>query len=382
MSDQGQAQEKTEQPSQRRLDKARNEGQVARSRELNTVIVILSGAAVFVMLGSHAMGQLANLLANGIAAAAEPVTNPERAYVLLRDGVIDALKMLMPIMIGSAVAAIAAPVLLGGFTFSGTAIRPKLERLNPLQGLKRIVSAQGLMELVKTLLKFSVLVTLAAMLLRSLSGELLGLGVGTAAESIGDAGNLIRFAFIIISAGLLLIAAIDVPFVLWNHFRKLRMTRQELRDEHKETEGSPETKGRIRRVRLEMANRRMMQEVPKADVVLTNPTHYAVALAYSDRPDRAPRVVAKGKNLIAARIRDVASEHDVPVCESPLLTRAIFFNCELGDDIPSGLYLAVARVLVWVMNVRTAKQTHSTLPAFPNDLPVPADFRTEPGAKA
>jgi flagellar biosynthetic protein FlhB len=328
------------------------------------------------------MGQLANLLANGIAAAAEPVTNPERAYVLLRDGVIDALKMLMPIMIGSAVAAIAAPVLLGGFTFSGTAIRPKLERLNPLQGLKRIVSAQGLMELVKTLLKFSVLVTLAAMLLRSLSGELLGLGVGTAAESIGDAGNLIRFAFIIISAGLLLIAAIDVPFVLWNHFRKLRMTRQELRDEHKETEGSPETKGRIRRVRLEMANRRMMQEVPKADVVLTNPTHYAVALAYSDRPDRAPRVVAKGKNLIAARIRDVASEHDVPVCESPLLTRAIFFNCELGDDIPSGLYLAVARVLVWVMNVRTAKQTHSTLPAFPNDLPVPADFRTEPGAKA
>jgi len=382
MSEHDQGQERTEKPSQRRLDKARREGQVARSRELNTVAVILAGGAGFALLGSQAMHGLEDVLIRGLSRADFLVTNPDSIMQLVQAGVLDVLRILAPVMIGAFVAALAGPALLGGFTFSAEALRPKFSRLSPLQGLKRIVSAQGLMELVKTTLKFAVLTGLAIMLLLSMSDQLLGLGIGTAHESIAAAGRIVRYAFLVVAGGLALIAAIDVPFVLWNHFRKLRMTKQEARDEYKETEGSPETKSRVRRVRQEMASRRMMQEVPLADVVLTNPTHYAVALRYTDRPDRAPRVVAKGRGLVAGRMREIAGESDVPVCEAPLLTRAIYFNTELGADIPTGLYLAVARVLVWVMNVKSAKHSSRRLPDFPTDLPVPSDLKTEPGYEA
>jgi flagellar biosynthetic protein FlhB len=377
VSEQDQAQERTERPSPRRLEKARKQGQVARSRELNTVAVILAGGSCFVFLGSWAMRRLSDVLSGGLANADYLIRNPDSVMSLVRSGVIDTLTLLTPVMIGALIAALAGPVVLGGFTFSAEALQPKLSRLSPSQGMKRIVSAQGLMELVKTVLKFAVLTGLAIALLWSLSDEILGLGVGTAAASIAHAGDILRRAFLVVATGLLLIAAIDVPFVLWNHLRRLRMTRQELRDEHKETEGSPETRARIRRVRQELASRRMLQDVPVADVVLINPTHYAVALCYTDRPDRAPRVVAKGSGHIAARIREIASAHEVPVCEAPLLTRAIYFNTELGDDIPTGLYLAVARVLVWVMNVRTAQKSSARPPEFPTDLPVPPELKTE-----
>jgi flagellar biosynthetic protein FlhB len=234
------------------------------------------------------------------------------------------------------------------------------------------------MELAKTLLKFAVLTGLTAGLLWTLTQQILALGIGSPGAAIVESGRIVRFGFIVVALGLLLIAAIDVPFVLYSHFKKLMMTQQELRDENKETEGSPETRGRLKRARQEIASRRMMAEVPLADVVLTNPTEYAVALRYTDRPDRAPRVVARGRGLIAARIREVAGEHAVPVCEAPLLGRAIYFNSELGEDIPAALYLAVARVLVWVMSLKTARQSAKPTPAFPVDLPVPAEMVTEP----
>jgi flagellar biosynthetic protein FlhB len=261
---------------------------------------------------------------------------------------------------------------------SGEALTPKLSRLDPLAGFRRMVSLRGLMELAKTLLKFGVLTGLAAVLLWWLRDELLALGIGSSDAAIAESGRIVRFAFIVVAAGLVLIAAIDVPFVLFSHLKKLMMTRHELREEHKETEGSPETKARVRRIGREIASRRMMAEVPQADVVLTNPTQYAVALCYSDRPNRAPRVVAKGRGLIAARIREIAAEHDVPACEAPLLARAIYFNAEIGEEIPAGLYLAVARVLVWVMNLKTARAAAKPLPDFPTDLPVPDELQTEP----
>lgn len=382
MSENEQAQERTEQPSARRLEKSRKQGQVARSRELNTVAVVLAGGASLIIFGQQAMASLAAVIVGGIESVrvllADPVIEPDDIMVLATGGIEDLLLALTPVMVGAFIAAVLGPAMLGGFTFSGDAVRPKLSRLSPLQGLKRVVSAQGLMELVKTILKFTVLTSLAFMLLWSMIDELRNLGIGTAAGSIGRAGGIVRDSFLIVAGGLLLIASIDVPFVIWNHLKRLRMTKQELRDEHKETEGSPETKARIQRVQRELASRRMMQDVPLADVVLTNPTHYSVALSYTDRPDRAPRLVAKGKGLVAARIRELAEDNDVPVCESPLLTRAIFFNTEIGADIPTGLYLAVARVLVWVMNVRTARETSSPMPVFPADLPVPGDLRTEP----
>lgn len=382
MSENDQAQERTEQPSARRLEKARKQGQVARSKELNTVAVVLAGGSSLILFGRQAMEGLSGILAGGIERIGRSVSvgasDVNTVMTIIEAGVFDLLLVLIPVMVGAMIAALLGPWMLGGFTFSAEAVQPKLSRLSPLQGLKRMVSAQGLMELVKTILKFSVLTGLAIFLLWNMTDELRNLGTGTATGAIAGAGGIVREAFLVIAGGLLLIAFIDVPFVLWNHLKKLRMTKQELRDEHKETEGSPETKARIQRVQREIANRRMMQAVPEADVVLTNPTHYAVALRYTDQPDRAPRLVAKGKDLVAARIRELADEHEVPVCEAPLLTRAIYFNTELGADIPAGLYLAVARVLVWVMNVRTARQSARPLPDFPVDLPVPGDLPTRP----
>ncbi len=381
MSENDNTAERSERPSQRRLDKARSEGQVARSRELNTVAIVLAGGAAYLLFGSWAVGGLGDVLGQGLGQAAELVqepASPGAVMNLLAAGVGDSLKLLTPVMIGALVATLLAPALLGGFTLSSEALRPKFSRLDPLAGLRRMASLHGLMELVKTLLKFGVLTGLAALLLWSLQDELLALGIGSPDAAIAESGRIVRFAFISVAAGLVLIALIDVPFVLFSHLKKLMMTRQELREEHKETEGSPESKARVRRIGREIASRRMMAEVPRADVVLTNPTEYAVALRYSDRPDRAPRVVAKGRGLIAARIREIAAEHDVPACESPLLARAIFFNAEIGAEIPAGLYLAVARVLVWVMNLKTARQSHRPLPEFPTDLPVPSDLQTEP----
>jgi flagellar biosynthetic protein FlhB len=381
MSEAHDGQERSERPSQRRLEKARSEGQVARSRELNTVAIVLAGGAAYLLFGGWAVGALSDVLGQGLGRAAELVREPASAGAvmnLLAAGVGDSLRLLAPVMIGALVATLLAPALLGGFTLSGEALRPKFSRLDPLAGFHRMLSLHGLMELAKTLLKFGVLTGLAALLLWSLRDELLALGIGEPDAAIAESGRIVRFAFIAVAAGLLLIAFVDVPFVLFSHLKKLMMTKQELREEHKETEGSPESKARLRRIAREIASRRMMAEVPRADVVLTNPTEYAVALRYSDRPDRAPRVVAKGRGLIAARIREIAAEHKVPTCESPLLTRAIFFNAEIGAEIPAGLYLAVARVLVWVMNLKTARAASKPMPEFPTDLPVPADLRTEP----
>jgi len=382
VSEHDNAQERSEQPSQRRLDKARSEGQVARSRELNTVAIVLAGGAAYLLFGGWAVGGLSDVLGRGLGQAADVVREPASSAAvmhLLAAGVGDSLRLLLPVMIGALVATLLAPALLGGFALSGVALRPKLSRLDPLAGIRRMVSLHGLMELAKTLLKFGVLTGLAALLLWSLRDQILALGIGSPDAAIAASGRIVRFAFIAVAAGLVLIALIDVPFVVFSHLKKLMMTKQELREEHKETEGSPETKARLRRIGREIASRRMMADVPRADVVLTNPTEYAVALRYSDRPDRAPRVVAKGRGLVAMRIREIAAEHDVPSCEAPLLARAIFFNAEIGAEIPAGLYLAVARVLVWVMNVKTARHSSRPLPEFPTDLPVPAELKTEPG---
>jgi flagellar biosynthetic protein FlhB len=381
MSEHDDAQERSERPSPRRLEKARREGQIARSRELNTVAVMLAGGATYLLFGASAMSGLGDVLARGLGQTAAIVREPvsQGAIMnLLVAAVADSLRLLAPVMIGALLAALAASVLLGGLTLSAEALRPKLSRLSPLSGVRRILSLQALVELAKTLLKFVVLTGLAALLLWTLTDEILALGIGSPDAAIVESGRIVRFAFLTIALGLVLIAAIDVPLVVYSHLRKLMMTPQELREEHRETEGSPETRSRIRRIRQQLASRRMLAEVPLADVVLTNPTEYAVALRYTDRPNRAPRVVAKGRGLVAARIREIAAEHAVPACETPLLARAIYFNAEIGAEIPAGLYLAVARVLVRVMNVRTARQTARPAPSFPTDLPVPPEMVTEP----
>jgi flagellar biosynthesis protein FlhB len=374
MSESTLAQERTEQPTPKRLKKAREQGQVPRSRELNTMMVTIVGAGAVTLFGSWMMTRLQGLLVAGLTNPVALRLDADHALTALAAGFLDGLLLLAPLLGALALAAFAGPALLGGLTFSNEAMQFKFERLDPVQGLKKIFSTQGAMELAKTLLKFAVLSIGAVLLLWWLSGDLLALGRGAPLQRIVDAGHLVRTGLLVLSSGLVLIAAVDAPYQIWTHRKRLRMTRQEVRDELKETEGSPETRARVRRLQQQVATRRMMLDVPKADVVITNPTHFAVALRYTDRPDRAPRVVAKGRDLVAARIRELAEQNTVPVCSAPRLARAIYFTTEIGQDVPAALYLAVARVLVWVMQLKAARQAGHALPKAPTDLPVPDEL--------
>lgn len=346
------AQDRTERATPKRLADARKKGQVPRSRELSAAAVVLAGAGgVLAWGGSAAEGAAALLRASyaGIVPALDdPSLLPTRAVELAGQGFLQVL----PILGLTTVAALAAPMLIGGWNFSPGAAAPDFARVNPLSGLKRIFSANSLAELFKALLKFLLIAAIASGVIWSDRDRLLALGALPAASAVAEGLRLALDALLWMGGGLLLIAAIDVPWQLFQHAKQLRMTKQEVREEYKQSEGKPEVKAKIRRLQQEMANARMMEKVPTADVVVTNPTHYAVALSYSAGKDRAPRVVAKGADELARAIRELAAEHRVPLVEAPPLARALYRGCELDDEIPSALYQAVAQVLSYVYQLR------------------------------
>jgi len=263
-----------------------------------------------------------------------------------------------------------APLAIGGWTFSGQALVPNFARLDPVSGLARVFSTRGLIELLKSLARFMVVALVATVLLWKQFHSFSGLGTEPPRAAIGHALSLVGTALIALGGALAAIAVIDVPLALWQHHKSLRMSREEIREEYKDTEGSPEIKSRVRRAQQAIARKRMMQEVPKADVVITNPTHYAVALRYDEQRMRAPVVVAKGRDLIALRIREIAAEHKVALVEAAPLARALHAGCELGDEIPARLYAAVAKILVYVYELRTARRRGASPPAQPSiELP-------------
>ncbi len=367
--------ERTEEPTPKRLREAREKGQVPRSRELNTLFMLTGAAAVLLVLGPFMGGRLARLFHAGFELERERLMDPtvlvDRLAALIGQG----LLLSAPLFAVLLVAAVAGPLALGGWNFSTKALAVRLERLDPIKGLGRIFSVKGLMELAKTLAKFLLVAAVSVAILWSEIDQLPALGREPLPAALAHAGWLCLWSFLLISASLILVAAIDVPFQLWQHRSQLRMTRKEIRDEQKETEGSPEVKGRIRAIQREMAQRRMMEAVPKADVVVTNPTHYAVALAYDAEGQGAPRVVAKGVDHLALRIRALAAEHGVPVVEAPPLARALHALVDLDQEIPARLYKAVALVLAWVYQLDAARHGHRPPPPPPEDLPVPEEFK-------
>lgn len=375
MAENEDGQEKTEQPTPKRLEEARKKGQVPRSRELNTMAVTLSGALALLMLGGHLSKGMWGVMEANFSLTRADIFDPMAMIHHLGTAVRDALFMLAPFFAAVMVVAVLASIALGGFTFSGEALTPKLEKLDPIKGLKRVFSLKGLMELLKALAKFLLIAGVTALLLWLSAEDFLALSGMDVVEAIKEVGSLIGWSLVILASTLILIAMVDVPFQLWDHNRQLKMTQKEVRDEMKETDGRPEVKGRIRQLQREMAQRRMMEEVPKADVVVTNPTHYAVALRYDQEGMLAPKVVAKGIELIAANIREVAQENGVPVIESPVLARALYFNTELGDYIPAGLYLAVAKLLAYVFQLRVYRREGGDEPPLPGDLSVPEEFQ-------
>ncbi|NDY97151.1 flagellar biosynthesis protein FlhB [Wenzhouxiangella limi] len=352
MAENDTSQERTEEPTPKRLDDARKKGQVPRSRELSMTLVMLVGAISLLFLGKRLAAGMAEVMRTGFGFDPSLIARQDAVVGYFVDQVMTAIVMLAPLMIILMVTAIMAPATTGGWNFSVQALQPKLERLDPLKGLKRVFGPKGLMELLKTLGKFLVVGIAAAILISSLAERFAGLSALDSVPAMAEATSMVGFALIVLSAVLIIIAAVDVPFQLYQHTKQLKMTRQEVRDEMKQTEGKPEVKAKIRQLQQEVASRRMMEDVPRADVVITNPTHFAVALRYEAGQMDAPVVVAKGADLVAAAIRRVAEENDVPLLEAPPLARALFHAADIGQAIPAGLYVAVAEVLSWVYQIR------------------------------
>jgi flagellar biosynthetic protein FlhB len=289
--------------------------------------------------------------------------------------IMQALLAIAPFFGMMALAALVGPLMLGGWMFSTKAIAPNFGKLNPLAGIGRMFSTQSLAELIKALAKSLLVGSVAWWVISGHVGTMVSLMAEPAHRSLPHAMRLIAADCALIASTLVIVAMIDVPYQLWSYAKKLRMSREDVRKEHKESEGDPHVKANIRRMQQQAAKRRMMSEVPKADIVVTNPTHFAVALKYRDGDMRAPIVVAKGSDLVAARIRELAKEHNVAVLEAPPLTRALFKHTRLGDEIPAGLYTAVAEVLAWVYQLKRWKDEGGDAPRTPTDLPVPSELQ-------
>jgi len=361
-----QAQERTEQATPKRREEARRKGQIPRSRELSAAAVTLAGGTVMYMLGERISGRLSGLMRRGLTLSREQATDTAHLLPSLASAAAEGLGACAPVLMTIMLAALLAPLVLGGWSFSMQSLAPQLNRLDPLAGIARMLSMRSLVELGKALAKFAIVALVAAVVLWNDAATLLALGREPLVQALGHAVQLCGQALLAISAGLLLIAGFDVPWQLWQHAKQLRMSREEVREEFKESEGSPEVKGRIRQLQQQAASQRMMQDVPHADVVVTNPTHFSVALRYDDRRMRAPIVVAKGVDLVAARIREVAAEHAVPVFEAPPLARVLYRSVDIGSEVPSSLYVAVAQVLSYVFQLRVARRSGLQPPPRPD----------------
>jgi flagellar biosynthesis protein FlhB len=362
--------ERTESPTQKRLDEARKKGQVPRSRDLGAAAVVLSGGLGLYGAGSLTGGRLLSLMHDGLAFSRGDALDTGRMLLQFEHAALRGLLAAAPLLGLLLAAAVLAPLAIGGWTFSSEVLTPDFGRLSPSSGLARMFSSRGWIELGKSLTRFIVVALVAVALLWKQFHSFSSLGSEPPGAAIGHALSLVGTALIALGGALAAIALVDAPLAIWQHHKALRMSREEIREEHKDTEGSPELKSRVRRVQQAIARKRMMQDVPKADVVITNPTHYAVALRYDDQRMRAPVLVAKGRDLIAQRIREIAIEHKVALVEAPPLARALHAGCELGDEIPARLYSAVAKILVYVYQLRTARQRGGPTPPPPSiELP-------------
>ncbi len=345
--------ERTEEPTAKRERDSRERGEVARSRELGTAAVMIVGSGALLTVGGNFASAFAGLMRSGLSFDRDVLSDPGAMGHQLGIAVVAAILHILPFLGAVAAAAVLAPLALGGWVFSGEALVPDLGRLSPVKGFGRIFGLGGLSELVKALLKFTVVGAIATAVGLWLARDTVALGWMPTETGIARAAHLLALGLLLMSAGLIVIAGVDAPFQWWLHRRRLKMTREEVREEFKETDGRPEVKSRIRDLQRKMSKRRMMQAVPRADVVVTNPTHYAVALRYEATRMKAPRVVAKGRDLVALEIRRIATDANVPVFESPVLARVLYGAAEVGREIPSGLYLAVAQVLSYVLQLKT-----------------------------
>lgn len=372
-------QEKTEDPTPKRIREAREKGDVPRSKELATTLVLMAAVMAVFVFGAQLANKMLGIMESNFVLDRQSVFDVNKMLAHFEISTWDALLGLAGIFAVIALAALIGPIALGGWNFSAQAIAPKGSRIDPLAGIKRMFSLKSLVELLKAVAKFSLVGGFAILILWNIRTEILALATFEARPAIKEAIDIVVWVFMALSAVLILIAVVDVPYQLYEYTEKMKMTLQEVKDELKNTEGKPEVKGRIRQLQREIAQRQMMKAVPEADVVITNPTHYAVALKYESEGRGAPVLVAKGVDFLALKIREVAEENDVPILSAPPLARAIYNFTELEEEIPSGLYMAVAQVLAYVFQLQRYKKQQAERPGEikVDKLPIPDEYQDE-----
>lgn len=375
MSQNKSGQEKTEQATSKRKQDALEKGQVARSRDLNTAIILIFGSGGMLLIGQKIVQTLTQVANHAWSFKADVLIDDHYIVKTFLDLCGNAIVTLLPLFAILVFAALLGPVLLSGFSINFKTLIPKMERLDPIKGLKKVFGVRGLMELVKALAKFLLVSSLAIVLLWYQFDSFLSLANKSLLTAMQSALSILGWSFLALSSILIIIASIDVPFQLWQHFQQLKMTKQEVKDEMKDIEGKPEVKAKIRRVHQEMSQKRMMEAVPKADVIVTNQTHFSAALQYDQEKQGAPKVIAKGRGLIATNIKAIAKENNIPLVEAPPLARAIYFTTKLNHEIPAGLYVAVARVLAYVDQLKRYEKGKGTRPSQVGDLPIPDDLK-------
>ncbi|WP_153109220.1 flagellar biosynthesis protein FlhB [Propionivibrio limicola] len=368
--------EKTEPASSRRLQQAREEGQVPRSREIGAFLILFVSAMAFWLMGAWMIERVSAVLRRGLSFEEAQLRDPHFILIRLADISFDTLISFAPFLAALVVAALISPFFLGSWNFTLKALTPDIARMNPMSGLSRMVSWSGLAELFKAVAKSLLVGGVAVWVLWSERNDIVALSSQTIDAGLYSAGHLINFSFLMIVLAMLVIVATDVPFQLWQFHNKLKMTKEEVRQESKEMEGNPEVKGRIRRLQREAARRRMMAAVPTADVIVTNPTHFAVALAYkSGMP--APKVLAKGMGNVALKIREIGAAHGVPMLEAAPLARALHRYVDIDQEIPSSLYAAVAEVLAYVYQLANWRKVGGQYPIPPREISIPDDMKVE-----
>lgn len=375
MAENADGQEKSEAPTSKKLEDSRKKGQVARSKELATMLIMVIASLWLLWLGPQMMVDFERMMIIGFSLERDHAFDMKRAADLIFAQFEAALWLIFPFVMGMMVMAIVANILVGGWLFSAEVMAPNFSKLNPIAGIKRMFSLHALVELIKALLKFFLMAVLAILFIYSTLREVYHLGLIEVEPGLASAGEILAMALVVMSLGLIVIAVIDVPYMIWKHNEDMKMTLQEVKDEFKQTEGNPEIKGRIRRMQQEMAMRRMMQDVPTADVIITNPEHYAVALKYDGEKMNAPVVLAMGMDFMAAQIRTIATQNNVEIVRSPALARALYYNSEVGQVIPRQLFVAVAQILAMVFQLKERKINQ--LPDF-DDVVVPTELKQSP----
>lgn len=366
--------EKTEEASPRKLEKAREEGDIPRSKELSTFTGLMAAALGLWLTGSQIVTQLQNIVVSALKFDDQIIENSSVTGIDFNSEIISLSINFLPFFVIVILVGIFSPILVGGWIFNSKSMEPKLDKLDPIKGLANIISKNSLVELFKSILKTILIAIVSWFVTKSMIHDILALSIQPFRMASHNQGQILLICFITISAAFAIIAMLDVPYQLHRYAKKLMMTRQDLKDEAKESEGNPETKAKIRSIQREMARKRMMAAVPKADVVITNPTHYAVALSYPENSDLAPIVVAKGLGEVALKIQAIAREHQVMIVESPMLARALYKHTDIDQEIPTTLFSAVAQVLAYVFQMRDWKKQGGDQPEFPSKINVPKEL--------